>query len=78
MEHLGLIDSLVVKLGLDDSLIDDVLSELELVDTVDKIFLGNEVTLSIAGALDTFLPIGLISQDLFHAEKLIFSKNHQL
>ena len=72
MEDLSLLDSIRVELVLNDLLLQHLITEFELIYTVDEILLWQEVNARIgAGARDSHVTDFRIVNDFFKAERLI-------
>ena len=74
MEHLCLLDPVWVELVLNDLFLKDLVAELKLIDTVNKVFLWKEIYAGIcAGAHHRHLSDFRVIDDFFKAKCFIAS-----
>ena len=79
LELMSLNHPVVVQLVLNDLLLENVLAESELIDTVDEVLLRDKVALGgFTDASDSPAAEVLVKYDIFKAKELIIAQNDQM
>ena len=77
LEFVSLHHAITIQMVLKDLLFDDILTEFEQVDAMDKVLFRQVIAFTITDAFDCFHSVFLVFHDLFKTKELVFAKNDQ-